>query len=466
MRTIAYGAHRVQTKMHKVSQSHRLAETQQHACIQNSFEVMVLRTFSPGTVRDMRGTWQCIVKYRDSEDEPWKTLTKMTNIPVRGKTGRRMAETEAKKWRDDLLIAEVVKTMEKRFEDKLAEELGHRGQGSQNLSRTVIEYGTDYINNHKLSRTTGRPLEDSSRSGYISTMKNQIEPYLPNDLLVCEVTPEHIENLLFTLQVECGYSQSTVSKTYNLLNSIFCHACSRDGLESNPCEAVRPPKKGRPKKNSLSVADATALAKQLSQLEPSRGVTAGRLALACGLRRGELAALQIKNCGLTDGLLHVSAAVSKGGEGGYGATRNTGKTHIKVPKTNAGERTIPVNPEMEAAIRDRIVALKAECAQEGTRFNQDLYLLGYPNGKWIAPNNLGKEWTAISKVLGYRGMLGQIVTLHDLRHSFATYALAKKVNVMDVKSVMGHSSASMTLDVYADSDPEERIRSMQQVSRI
>lgn len=42
------------------------------------------------------------------------------------------------------------------------------------------------------------------------------------------------------------------------------------------------------------------------------------------------------------------------------------------------------------------------------------------------------------------------ITPHDLRHSAASFAVSAGANVKAVQKMLGHSSAAMTLDVYAD----------------
>ena len=42
------------------------------------------------------------------------------------------------------------------------------------------------------------------------------------------------------------------------------------------------------------------------------------------------------------------------------------------------------------------------------------------------------------------------VTPHDLRHTAASFAVSAGANVKAVQRMLGHSSASMTLDVYAE----------------
>jgi integrase len=42
------------------------------------------------------------------------------------------------------------------------------------------------------------------------------------------------------------------------------------------------------------------------------------------------------------------------------------------------------------------------------------------------------------------------VTIHDLRHTAASLAVSAGANVKAVQRMLGHASAAMTLDVYAD----------------
>ncbi len=42
------------------------------------------------------------------------------------------------------------------------------------------------------------------------------------------------------------------------------------------------------------------------------------------------------------------------------------------------------------------------------------------------------------------------MTIHDLRHSAASLAISSGANVKAVQRMLGHKSAAMTLDVYAD----------------
>ena len=64
----------------------------------------------------------------------------------------------------------------------------------------------------------------------------------------------------------------------------------------------------------------------------------------------------------------------------------------------------------------------------------------------------------MSESFGLVGTQGRKITFHDLRHSFATRAVAAGADVKAVSSVLGHANAAMTLNVYADADPDSKRR--------
>ena len=53
-------------------------------------------------------------------------------------------------------------------------------------------------------------------------------------------------------------------------------------------------------------------------------------------------------------------------------------------------------------------------------------------------------------------MNGFRCTFHDLRHTFATMMIAAGTDVRTVASHLGHTSISMTLNIYADVDPDAK----------
>lgn len=63
------------------------------------------------------------------------------------------------------------------------------------------------------------------------------------------------------------------------------------------------------------------------------------------------------------------------------------------------------------------------------------------------------------------GLAGRPVTFHDLRHTYATVAIASGADVMAVASYLGHSDPQLTLRTYANADPDANRRTADAVER-
>ena len=114
-----------------------------------------------------------------------------------------------------------------------------------------------------------------------------------------------------------------------------------------------------------------------------------------------------------------------------------------------------------------------ECEEAGIDTDSDdfeayfgsLYVLGTADGRWHNPTSLSREWSALASAMGLMGSQGRRVCYHDLRHSFATRAIAAGADVRSVSAVLGHANVSMTLNVYADASPDGKQRASGLVSR-
>lgn len=111
--------------------------------------------------------------------------------------------------------------------------------------------------------------------------------------------------------------------------------------------------------------------------------------------------------------------------------------------------------------------MEEECTRLGTEFSGEMFVLGFPDGSFLKPPRVNDAWRALSKALNLHGVLNRnTVTFHDLRHSFATYAVGNGVDPRTLASLMGHSKASMTLDRYASADPKATASAMDALGRL
>ena len=73
------------------------------------------------------------------------------------------------------------------------------------------------------------------------------------------------------------------------------------------------------------------------------------------------------------------------------------------------------------------------------------------------PTQLGKDFAAFCKMNDFD------CTLHDLRHTFATFMIAEGADARTVSGYLGHANLSMTLDIYADVEPEAKERAVKYI---
>jgi integrase len=146
--------------------------------------------------------------------------------------------------------------------------------------------------------------------------------------------------------------------------------------------------------------------------------------LACtGLRFGELAALQVRRVDLLRRRITVAESVTEVG----------GRLVWSSPKSHL-TRSVPVPPTLAEG-------LARACAGEQP---YDLVFTG-PSGGVLRINNWRPR--VFDRACAAAGIEG--LTPHDLRHTAASLTISAGANVKAVQRMLGHASASMTLDVYA-----------------
>ena len=277
------------------------------------------------------------------------------------------------------------------------------------------------------------------------------------DVALCDLTPTMIQKWENGLTAS-GLASTTVIKYHRLLSEACRHAVNVDVLTKNPCQAVRPPKRKAPSPNSLTAEGYARLAATLDNMEPSQLVTAAAIALHTGMRQGEVCGLRWRCYDPKTRTIQIeeSIGVANGG------------TYSKTPKTKSSQRAVPVSPQLAALLDRRRTAMAHDLQEVGVTLNNDefgkLYIVGFIDGRYCDPLRICKDWAALSDSFGLTGTQGRKVTFHDLRHSFATRAIAAGADVKSVAAVLGHTNAAITLNVYADADAESKRRASDLVS--
>jgi integrase len=167
----------------------------------------------------------------------------------------------------------------------------------------------------------------------------------------------------------------------------------------------------------------------LSAAEGDRLFSLYVLAVDSGLRQGELLALQWNDLDLEKGTVRVCKSLEEVG----------GSLNLKQPKTKSASRTVAMSDTTVRALKDHRKAMLAEghCNPTAPVF------CGSRRGQWLRKSDLFRH--SFRPILDRAGVKCRF---HDLRHASATLLLASGIDVKTVQSRLGHSSATVTLDIY------------------
>lgn len=216
-------------------------------------------------------------------------------------------------------------------------------------------------------------------------------------------------------------SATVVIRAFGVLAGILDDAVDERRILSNPARGVNLPRKGRKSHVYLSHEQVHALAEQ-SKYPPLV------LTLAyCGLRWGEAVGLQVKDLDMLRRRIRVERNAVMVGS----------KIEVGTPK-NHKRRTVPF-PGFLAE------SLARQCEGKG---REDLLFPG-EDGGWLRSARVHEDNQSWFAGAVKRSGIPRI-TPHDLRHSAASFAVSAGANVKAVQRMLGHSSAAMTLDTYAD----------------
>ncbi|MBQ9041307.1 MAG: site-specific integrase [Eggerthellaceae bacterium] len=255
---------------------------------------------------------------------------------------------------------------------------------------------------------------------------------------LCDISIPVVNDWMAQMMSE-GYAARSVLKPFGLLKQAMNYAVAIDLVRKNPCDFCKPPKITRRKLNVLDRAERTRMLRLARDAEPSPLALAVELALTTGMRRGEICALRWSDIGECE--VTVNRAISL----------DRGKAYEKDPKTDGSYRTIPLTKRLYAVLRAIEKDKQYVCRELEVPFG-DPFILGTPDpdSRPYHPTQLTRDFHAFCKMNGFD------LTFHDLRHTFATMMIAGGTDVRTVASYLGHSNVAMTLNTYAEVDPDAK----------
>ena len=234
-------------------------------------------------------------------------------------------------------------------------------------------------------------------------------------------------------------SERTVEGLNNTLCSILTDAVEEGYLLHNPAWRMYKPQGTRKER---PVADEELVQRLITALEGQslKYETYFKLVLATGMRRGEACGLRWSDINWKKRSIHVQRTVIK---------LSHEPIFVKLPKTASGDRVVYVSKEMAKLLK----AWKQQCAwerqqEQGEPLQEDDYLFRQPNGDPMVPSTFAFRFKKILKQNG----LSENLSVHSLRHTTA--------------SLLGHSQASTTLDIYAHAFDKKKREAQEKLGQV
>jgi integrase len=272
-----------------------------------------------------------------------------------------------------------------------------------------------------LARQKGH-LKPSGYAVMETTWRLRVEPRWASTP-IGDIRPTAVQAWLSGLGEANGVAKAVgaavVKRTHFILSRILADAVHDNLIAKNPTADVKLPRTSRKRPVYLTHGQVGALADAAGEWD---GLV---LLLAyCGLRWGEAIGLRVHDLDM----LRKRASITEN------AVQSGNGIHVGTPKAHK-QRTVPL-PDFLLPYLARQFEGKA---RDGLLWPAD-------DGKHLRRPHPVSEWFA--KAVKASGV--PRVTPHDLRHTAASLAVSAGANVKAVQKMLGHASAAMTLDVYAD----------------
>lgn len=252
-----------------------------------------------------------------------------------------------------------------------------------------------------------KKVSPNTMKGYTSAHKKIVADL--GSLDANAVTPQKVSLWLNTYSY---MAQKTITNLLLVLRQIFNYGCLTYGLQTNPCDRIKPPKgTGKKMRDFPTQADIDIVNQNIDK---PFGLFMYSI-LYTGMRRGEACALRWKDVDFDNKRIHITKS-------SYWS--NDHVRHDKDPKSDAGERDVPL---LDALAK----VLKKHKGKKNDLVFGDL-----------------KSYQVDKGVRKYCAETGLSCTPHGLRHGFASILFKEGLDIKTIQYVLGHAQSSTTMEIY------------------
>ena len=322
----------------------------------------------------------------------------------------------------------------------------------RNRSITMDEYFQEWI------EQKNKNIKAASLYGYKLNYRNHVSSRLGGKKIV---KIERREILQMMDQIKEESSTNMANYCLMLTKNILRYAVDDEIIERNPAESIRRIKDQKAAGTRAVDTYHRALTREeqsafLRELDGQYYREFLELILLTGMRFGECAALSWADIDQAAEVIHVTKTQSRSASGSVIVSTTT--------KTSAGRRDIPMNGAIKTVLRRQrqkmldlygLPGVRPEsavfCSTEGTLLH------------CTTINNVIRD--AVDR-MNFKGIKADPFSVHALRDTFATRYIEAGGTPQTLKTILGHSSLAMTMDLYAHVLPDTKAEEMNRIAII
>lgn len=310
-----------------------------------------------------------------------------------------------------------------------------------------------------LTTTKKLSIKPTSYDRLEATCKKQIFPEL-GFFQISAISPEDVQDFINKIGTEFSYS--TTKKCYEALNACFKFAVKWEYIRRNPAEGITIPKINQKPQSEIKfftdeqinqIKREAMLINDIDNKPVYHNGAIVPLLLNTGLRIGEAIALEWKDIDFERRFISISKNAS------YVKNRidesDSAPSYKSViqytPKTKSSVRKVNINNTAYEALKT--------LQKYGT---SSVYVFANSKGERVTHSSVNKMFRKIQEKCGIKPTLGP----HAARHTFATVLFRNGVDVKTVSTLLGHSSTSITYNIYIHVINEQKAEAVKLLDEI
>lgn len=307
-----------------------------------------------------------------------------------------------------------------KLEDKI-----NSGEVVVNRSSTFNKWMQEWLEVYK------KPKVDIAYLQEIEKILNRFFTPSIGHMSLDTINLSHIQRCLNDME---GYSDSYIHRAKVYITECFRKAEDLDIVRKSPCRGLESPKaKEKEDRRTLTDKETEYLLKAAKKHPWGAMFT---LILACGLRPGEVMALEWQDINTKENTINIRQAIRS----------NT--KELKSTKTKSGKRIVPIPLWW---INEYLPLINK---------NSSNFVFSNGVGKPIGAQKFAQYWRSLIREMDiiagaktYRNKivehaLSQDIVPYCLRHTYCTKLIEKQMPIKTVQYLMGHADIRITMDIY------------------